>query len=543
MGEGANIFSRHYGYRRSADQDSGSIVSHPVIIVGGGLVGLTMAIDLLSKGVQAVVLEKSDTLSEGSRSICQAQRTLEIWDRLGVGDIMVERGVEWRKGKVFNEDRLLYSFDLLPEGGHKMPAFINLQQYKVEEYLVERLLELGGEIRWQNSVTSIEDKGDRVLVDVETPDGPYSLDCAWLIACDGARSGVRRQLGLPFDGRVFNDKFLITDVKMKGEFPNERWFWFEPAFHAGQTALLHRQADDVWRIDLQLGWDADAEEEKKPENVRRRIHAMLGEDAEFDIEWISVYVFQCRTLRDYVHGRVIFAGDAAHQVSPFGARGGNAGVQDADNLGWKLKLVLDGSAPPSLLQSYSHERVFAAQENILHSARATDFITPKSKTSRALRDQTLALATKYPFAQALVNSGRLSVPAHLRQSELNTPDEDSFDCVLGPGSPASDAPLAIDGGASWLLRELKDEFTAIVYEPNGLNLPPKIEVDGIPVAVKAIGEARSLSDNDGALRKRYDMQPGTAYLFRPDQHVAARWRAYSGEKLEDSVRRAVGMAS
>ena len=540
MVNGRHTSSRRYGYVRSPDQDAVPPARHRVVIVGGGLVGPPMAIELQSKGVQAIVLEKSDALSEGSRSICQAKRTLEIWDRLGVGDVMVERGVEWRTGKVFNQDRLLYSFDLLPEGGYKMPAFVNLQQYCVEEYLVARLTELGGEVRWRNKVTSVEQFDDGVLINIETPEGLYQLDCEWLIACDGARSGVRRQLGLAFDGRVFKDKFLITDVRMKGEFPNERWFWFEPTFHSGQTALLHRQADDIWRIDLQLGWEADSDEEKKSENVKRRIQAMLGENAQFEIDWISVYVFQCRTLEDYVHGRVIFAGDAAHQVSPFGARGGNAGVQDVDNLGWKLKLVLDGAAPPSLLETYSHERVFAAHENILHSTRATEFITPKSNTSRILRDQTLALAAKYPFAQSLVNSGRLSVPANLTDTALSTPDEDSFDCGIAPGSPAQDAPLCANGRDGWLLNELKGEFTALAYETNGLNLPSQIDVGGITVAVKSVGEGLGLADAKSSVRKRYDMKPGTVYLFRPDQHVAARWRSWSETRLEESVERAAG---
>ncbi|WP_411820012.1 FAD-dependent oxidoreductase [Hyphococcus formosus] len=540
MMDGRSASSLSFGYVRSPDQDGARPAAHQIIIVGGGLVGLTMAIDLASKGVKAVVLEKSNTLSEGSRSICQAKRTLEVWDRLGVGDIMLKRGVEWRKGKVFSDDHLLYTFDLQPEGGHKMPAFVNLQQYWVEQYLLERLLELGGEVRWCHEARSIRQSDDGVCIEVATPDGPYNLDCEWLIACDGARSDIRRHLGLTFDGRVFKDKFLITDVKMKGEFPNERWFWFDPSFHSGQTALLHRQADDIWRIDLQLGWEANAEEEKKLENVKRRIKAMLGDDAKFEIEWISVYVFQCRTLSDYVHGRVIFAGDSAHQVSPFGARGGNAGVQDADNLGWKMKLVLDGEASCSLLDTYSRERVYAARENILHSTRATDFITPKSKASRILRDQALSLAAKYPFAQKLVNSGRLSEPAHLIDTPLNTPDNDVFACHIAPGSPAEDAPLSKNGKEDWFLQELKGEFTVVAYEPNGLNLPTRLDIGGIPIAVKTIAKGAALDDVSGALRRRYDMKPGTAYLFRPDQHVAARWRKWSGTGVEECVERAAG---
>jgi 3-(3-hydroxy-phenyl)propionate hydroxylase len=539
-GAQTNGLRKRYGYEPSPDQSMAKPAHHPVIIVGGGLVGLTTAIELISKGIPAIVLERTDTVSEGSRSICQAKRTLEIWDRLGVGDVMVERGVTWKTGKVFDEDQLLYSFDLLPENGHKMPAFVNLQQFYVEEYLIERLEQLDGGVRWRNEVTSVEQHGDHVRLMINTPDGAYEMTCDWLIACDGARSGVRRQLDLSFDGKVFRDKFLITDVKMKADFPSERWFWFEPPFHNGQTALLHRQANDVWRIDLQLGWDADNEEEQRLERVEPRIRAMLGDGVDFEIIWVSVYVFQCRTLSDYVHGRVIFAGDAAHQVSPFGARGGNAGVQDTDNLGWKLKLVLDGLAPSSLLETYTAERLYAARENLLHSTRATDFITPKSQTSRILRDQTLALASEYPFAQSLVNSGRLSVPAHLTDSSLNTADEDRFDCDLAPGSPAKDAPVMGNGKAGWLLGEIGNRFTAIAYEPNGADLPAILNFDGVPVDVKCVGSGCAITDCDEMVRKRYDLTPGSVYLFRPDHHIAARWRSFDVAKIENSVMRAVG---
>ena len=223
-------------------------------------------------------------------------------------------------------------------------------------------------------------------------------------------------MGLEWKGQVFRDRFLIADVHMKGEFPTERWFWFDPPFHPGQSVLLHRQADDVWRIDFQLGWDADPEEEKKPERVIPRIRAMLGDERPFELEWVSVYTFQCRRLDRFVHGRVIFAGDAAHQVSPFGARGANSGFQDTDNLCWKLARVLRGQSPASLLDSYDRERVEAADENILNSTRATDFITPKSNVSRVFRDAVLDLSRRHPFARRLVNSGRLSLPTTHRAS-------------------------------------------------------------------------------------------------------------------------------
>ena len=212
-------------------------------------------------------------------------------------------------------------------------------------------------------------------------------------------------LGPDIDGKIFMDRFLIADVVMKADFPAERWFWFDPPFHPNQSVLLHREADNVWRIDFQLGWDADPQAEKQPERVIPRIQAMLGKDREFELEWVSVYTFQCRRMNRFNHGRVMFAGDAAHQVSPLVPAVLASGVQDTDNLIWKLKLVIDGKAPSELLDTYSDERCWAADENILNSTRSTDFITPKSNASKQIRTAVLQLAQKHAFARKLVNSG------------------------------------------------------------------------------------------------------------------------------------------
>ncbi len=380
-------------YRRSPDQDRSGPVRHPVVIVGGGPVGLALAVDLGVRGVRCVVLDGKAGFGEGSRGLCYAKRTLEILDRLGVGERAVAKGVTWQLGKVFRGTELLYQFNLLPEGGHKMPAFINLQQYYIEQYLYERCHELSAvDLRFQNKCVGVETFADHARVDIETPDGAYAIEADWLIACDGSRSKVREHMGLSFEGRVFEDRFLIADIRMPADYPAERWFWFDPPFNPGQSALLHKQPDDIWRIDLQLGWDADPVEERKPERVRPRLEAMLGTDRPFEFEWISIYTFQCRRLEHFVHGPVIFAGDAAHLVSPFGARGFNSGVQDTDNLAWKLAAVLEGQAPPALLGTYGLEREAAADENLLNSTRSTDFITPKSKASRTIRDAALSLA-------------------------------------------------------------------------------------------------------------------------------------------------------
>jgi 3-(3-hydroxy-phenyl)propionate hydroxylase len=528
----AEPFAR-FAYRRSPDQGQRAPAHHPVLIVGAGPVGLTLAIDLALRGVKAVVLDDSDRIGKGSRAICFAKRTLEIFDRLGCARPMLEKGVRWSVGRVFQGDGELYRFDLLPEEGHKMPAFINLQQYHVEKALIDRALALGVEIRWLNRVTGVAEVEDRAVLSIETPDGPYALQGDWVAACDGSRSPLRAMIGLDFAGERFEDQFLIADVRMTADFPVERWFWFDPPFHDGQSCLLHKQPDDIWRIDLQLSPDVDPERERRPEVVRPRIAAMLGHD-DFTLEWVSIYRFQCRRLERFVHGRVVFAGDAAHQVSPFGARGANSGVQDADNLGWKLAAVLAG-APLSLIDSYDRERSEAADENILNSTRATDFIAPRSPAERRFRDAALGLARHADFAKRFVNSGRLSLPTSYAASVLSSADSDEWRGGPAPGAPIPDAPVVADGVDGFLSERLPQGFCVLRADDGAEVAFPAA------VTVVSIGDRPgSVRDRDGLVASRFDLEPGSAYLVRPDRHVAARFRAGDGINVLMALSKAIG---
>jgi 3-(3-hydroxy-phenyl)propionate hydroxylase len=523
-----------FGYERSADQDARIPARHPVIVIGAGPVGLTVSLDLAQRGVPVVLLDDADRIGEGSRGICWAKRTLEIWDRLGVAAPMVAKGVTWKLGKVFLGNDPVYSFDLLPEDGHKMPAFINLQQYFVEHVLVERVADVGAiDLRWKNKVVGLDRRNDGVRLTVETPEGAYDFEAEWVIAADGARSAVRDMLGLGFSGVTFEEKFLIADVKMAADFPTERRFWFDPPFHSGQSALMHRQPDNVWRIDLQLGPDADVEEEQRSERVVPRLKKMLGERS-FELEWVSIYRFNCRRLEHFMHGRVLFVGDSAHQVSPFGARGANSGVQDAENLAWKLAAVLTGVAEAALLESYDRERVQAAEENIAHSTRSTDFIAPQSAAERRLRNAVLSLAPSAEFARRMVNSGRLSV-ATVYDSPLSTPDGVPFGGSAKLGAPVPDVPMrASNGERGYLLEKLGSGFE-VLHVRNGAR--PQ-STAGIKLIV--IGE--DLHDDAGLFAQRYDATPGATYVLRPDQHLVARFRSFDPNAVRKAMNRALAGA-
>ncbi len=534
---------------RAPPELAGSRGHYPVVIAGAGPVGLAAARDLGLRGIRTVILDDDDKVSVGSRAICWAKRTLEIFDRLGCAAPMMQKGVTWNTGKVFyGDDREpLFSFDLLPDRSQCFPAFINLQQYYVEAYLVD-LVEATplAELRWHPGCARSESRDDHVEIGVETPEGEYRLTADYLIAADGSRSAIRSMLGLEFEGEVFQDHFLIADIRMKAERPSERWFWFDPPFARGQSALLHKQPDDVWRLDFQLGWNIDRERRARSTSASRaRVRRMLGEDARFELEWSSIYTFQCRRLDRFVHDRVIFAGDAAHLVSPFGARGANGGIQDIDNLCWKLACVLQGVAPRALLESYDAERVYAAKENIRHSTGSTEFITPKTPVSRAFRNAVLALAREHAFARAYVNSGRLSLPARLRGSPLTPPDCDLFGGTLEPGSPAIDAPVQVDGVSGWFLPQLVSGFTLVVFGPPSRDavvpeLPVPLRLLHLLPGDTTSAEPGCVVDLQGRIASHAQAAPGSCLLFRPDQHLACGFHSFESQRIRDAVLHCLG---
>ena len=498
-----------------------------VVIIGAGPVGLALALDLGRRGHKVTLLAMLDFIAAGSKAICFAKRSLDIFDQLGVGDEIVDKGVGWNVGKVFWGERAapVLEFDMLPVKGQKRPGFINIQQYHVEEHLADAVSRLPNvEMRWGHRLTGIQAGSDGATLSVETAGGSYVIKADWVVACDGSRSPTRAMLGLDFDGRVFEDNFLIADIRITGERLAERWFWFDPPFFAGKSALVHKQPDNIWRLDFQLGRDVDRAAAILPQNVEPLVRGMLGPDTAFEQEWYSVYTFQCRRMERFVHDRVIFAGDSAHLVSPFGARGCNGGLADVANLGWKLDLILHGDAGPGLLESYNAEAGVIADENIRASSRSTDFMTPTSTVSAIFREAVLELAAELPFAAPFVNSGRLSTAVALTGSSLNTADRDDWGGAgVAPGNPALDAPL----NEGWLLDRLGEGFVLLADGWHGG------EIDGVRVV--------DVANVDGPLAERYALTPGGAYLVRPDQYICARWREADHAAALAALARAKGL--
>ena len=542
-----------FDYVKSPDETALVPARHQVVIIGAGPVGMTAAIDLALRGIRVLVLEDDETVSESSRAICHSRRTLEIWDRLGAADIMMKKGLTWATGRVFFQDAELFTFDLATDDRVKYPPFINLQQYYVEDYLIQRAMELPNiELRWRNTVVGVDPGDTTVDLHVKTPSGRYAITADWVLAIDGARSPLRSMIGLSCVGYRFADSFLNTVVRIHADIARERWFWFDPSFAPNGTALLHQLPDGLYRIDIGLQPDANVEAEQDPTRVRQRLSEMLG-DVEFDVEWMSTYVVRCERLDQFRHGRIIFAGDSAHQVSPYGARGGNSGIQDVDNLCWKLTAVIEGHAPEKLLDTYDEERVAAAQENIEIAAGTVNFIAPPDEEARKRRDATLRLAVTSKEARADVDSGRLSTPSTYLTSSLNTPDTDIVDPVLRPGTPAIDAP--VEGpGYQWLLEKARGSFYGLYFTDGKLSADVAKDLMDLQHANPAINilvvSPRELSspldlevavDASGEAAHRYLAQPGTFYLLRPDQHVCARWRHFSPDHVRDAQRRALAL--
>jgi 3-(3-hydroxy-phenyl)propionate hydroxylase len=501
----------------------------PVAIVGAGPVGMVAALTLAKYGVRSVLLEAKSTFNDGSRAICISRSSFQILDQLGAAQPFIDKSLGWTLGRTFYRGQQILEFAMPDSEDEKYRPMYNLQQQYIEQFLWDAVAASPLiDARWQSEVRDLRNTDDGVVLSVADPNGEYGLPASWLLAADGARSQIRQKRGLRLRGDNYEGRYVIADVQMEHDYPTIRRALFDPASRRGGTVLLHRQPDNIWRIDYQLHEYESSEEATREENVRATVAGILreiGHDKPWELEWWSVYSANTLALDDYRDWRVFFIGDSAHIVPIFGVRGLNNGIADGFNAGWKLAWLLNGKAGDALLDSYTPERRGATLDVFANASKSTRFMTPPTRGWQLMRDAALSLAlTNERFGQ-LANPRQMT-PYTYADSPATAADDAGFSAGPVPGAMLQD--VALENG--FLSDRLGDGFSVLAF---GGAVERVSASDGLAVIALSA---------DGRVADIYGSTDGSAYLIRPDLHIAARWRELKAGAVEQCIAKITSMA-
>ena len=536
-----------------APEREGLHTRHPVVIVGAGPIGMTAALALARHGVRSVLLDRKETFNDGSRAICIARPSMHILERIGAVAPFLDKALGWRFGRSYYRGTQIFRLEMSHPPSEKYLPMYNLQQQYIEKFLHDAVAANGlVDMRWRSELAAIENRADGVALDIAAPKGNYRLDADYVLAADGARSPIRSMLGLRLKGENYEGRYVIADIRMDHDFPTERRAFFDPGGNPGGTVLIHKQPDDIWRVDYQLREGESEEDALREENIRARVGAILadiGHTKPWELEWWSIYSANTLCLDDYRHGRIFFIGDSAHIVPIFGVRGLNNGLADADNIAWKLARVLHGEADQRLLDSYSPERRGATLDVFSNATKSTRFMTPPTRGWRLAREAALSLSLKHEFPRGLANPRQMQ-PYTYSGSPLTPYAARDAEFTSGPpcGSFAPNARLA-DG--SFLLDRAGYGMTAILFCDGTPDAEQSALLDQLRRSDKRFGAllvqrtgtvAGSIQDAGGKIARLYGAAPGTLYLLRPDLHIAGRWKTITADEIAHTARLCLGVS-
>jgi 3-(3-hydroxy-phenyl)propionate hydroxylase len=499
----------------------------PVVIIGGGPVGLAASLLLAQKGVASVVVERRETPSCGqSRAVTIQRDIVSLYDRMGIVEEILARGSSWSLGRTYFGDEEVLQLRFAKDTTSVYPPFVNFPQYRLEELLYVAAMKQTGVEIIHGATAQIVDDGldsDHAVVQVTNDDGTIrSLEAAYVIAADGVGSRTRKALGIDYEGWRTNGRFLVADFRATLPFAAERRLWFSPPFYPEGIVLMHNIGDGIWRLDWQIPPDLDVEEELASGGVNQRIRTALAHSGvhEVDLEILRCngWTFQQRQATQFRQGRVFLAGDAAHVVSPFGARGMNSGMEDVENLTWKLALVLSGAAPDKLLDTYAAEREVAATHNVRVTGESMNFMVPSTVEELEARNRVLTEAANDTSKAHLVNSGKLYAPYPYEDSPLTTTCETGADSQFArPGHLVPDLRVVSADGDTTLRKALAGRFTVVQVAAGTPGLLHCFTPDDVEAGPVLTLTAEGGTQIPTALSHSEDI----VYLVRPDCYLAA----------------------